>query len=99
MAKFRYKAVDSQGKEVLSTVEADSQGAAIEKIRAMKLTPKAIGMVKEDTPDVAATRPAAAKPKKKGGGDILGIYRAVRTSRNSYVLQGLYVRARSNEGL
>ena len=71
MAKFRYKAVDSQGKEVLSTVEADSQGAAIEKIRAMKLTPKAIGMVKEDTPDVAATRPAAAaKPKKKGGGEI-----------------------------
>ncbi len=71
MAKFRYKAVDSQGKEVMSTVEADSQGAAIEKIRAMKLTPKAIGMVKEDTPDVAATRPAAAaKPKKKGGGDI-----------------------------
>ena len=69
MAKFRYKAVDSQGKEVLSTVEADSQGAAIEKIRAMKLTPKAIGMVKEDTPDVAATRPAAAaKPKKKGIG-------------------------------
>lgn len=71
MAKFRYKAVDSQGKEVMSTVEADSQGAAIEKIRAMKLTPKAIGMVKEDTPDVAATRPATpAKPKKKGGGDI-----------------------------
>ncbi|MBQ9694691.1 MAG: type II secretion system F family protein [Kiritimatiellae bacterium] len=68
MAKFRYKAVDSQGKEVLSTVEADSQGAAIEKIRAMKLTPKAIGMVKEDTPDVAATRPApAAKPKKRSG--------------------------------
>ena len=71
MAKFRYKAVDSQGKEVMSTVEADSQGAAIEKIRAMKLTPKAIGMIKEDTPDVAATRPAApAKPKKKGGGEI-----------------------------
>lgn len=65
MAKFRYKAVDSQGKEVLSTVEADSQGAAIEKIRAMKLTPKAIGMVKEDTPDVAAAKPAGgAKPKK-----------------------------------
>ena len=71
MAKFRYKAVDSQGKEVMSTVEAESQGAAIEKIRAMKLTPKAIGMVKEDTSDVAATRPAAAaKPKKRGGGEI-----------------------------
>lgn len=71
MAKFKYKAVDSQGKEVISTVEADSQGAAIEKIRAMKLTPKAIGMMKDDTPDVAATRPApAAKQKKKGGGEI-----------------------------
>ena len=70
MAKFRYKAVDSQGKEVMSTVEADSQGAAIEKIRAMKLTPKAIGMVKEDTPNVAATRPAAKPAKKKGGGEI-----------------------------
>lgn len=65
MAKFRYKAVDSQGKEVLSTVEADSQGAAIEKIRAMKLTPKAIGMVKEDSPEVTAAKPAGgAKPKK-----------------------------------
>ena len=69
MAKFRYKAVDSQGKEVMSTVEADSQSAAIEKIRAMKLTPKAIGMVKEDAP-AAAARPAAAKPKKRGGGEI-----------------------------
>ena len=48
MAKFRFKAVDSQGKEVLSTVEADSQSAAIEKIRAMRLTPKAIGVVAED---------------------------------------------------
>lgn len=66
MAKFRYKAVDSQGKEVLSTVEADSQGAAIEKIRAMKLTPKAIGMVREDSPDAAAPKSPAksAKPKK-----------------------------------
>lgn len=68
MAKFRYKAVDSQGKEVLSTVEAESQGAAIEKIRAMKLTPKAIGMVKEDSPDVAAAKPTGgAKPKKSAG--------------------------------
>ena len=47
MAKFRFKAVDSQGKEVSSTVEADSQQAAIAKIRAMKLTPKAIGQVRE----------------------------------------------------
>ncbi len=59
MAKFRYKAIDAQGKEVLSTVEADSQKAAIEKIRAMKLTPKAIGQVQEDAPA------AAPAPKKK----------------------------------
>ena len=66
MAKFRFKAVDSQGKEVSSTVEADSQQAAIAKIRAMKLTPKAIGQVREDA--VAAPAPAAAdKPKKKKG--------------------------------
>ncbi len=66
MAKFRYKAVDSQGKEVLSTVEADSQSAAIEKIRAMKLTPKAIGQMREDASDATAAAPAkrAAKPKK-----------------------------------
>lgn len=70
MAKFRYKAVDSQGKEVMSTVEADSQGAAIEKIRAMKLTPKAIGMVKEDSPAAVARPAAPAKPKKRGGGEI-----------------------------
>ena len=69
MAKFRYKAVDSQGKEVMSTVEADSQNAAIEKIRAMKLTPKAIGMIKEDAPAAVAAKPAA-KPKKRGGGEI-----------------------------
>ena len=58
MAKFRFKAVDSQGNEVSSTVEADSQQAAIAKIRAMKLTPKAIGQVREA---------AADKPKKKKG--------------------------------
>ncbi len=61
MAKFRYKALDSQGKEVLSTVEAENQTAAIEKIRAMKLTPKAIGLVKEEE----AAAPAAAPAKKK----------------------------------
>ncbi len=65
MAKFRYKAVDSQGKEVLSTVEADSQGAAIEKIRAMKLTPKAIGLVKEDSPDAPAAKPAGGAKARK----------------------------------
>ena len=65
MAKFRFKATDARGKEVLSTVEADSQSAAIEKIRAMKLTPKAIGAVRDDAP--AAPAPSAAKPKKKGG--------------------------------
>ena len=66
MAKFRFKAVDSQGKEVLSTVEADSQSAAIEKIRAMRLTPKAIGVVAEDGGAPTAA-PATAKPKKRGG--------------------------------
>ena len=69
MAKFRFKAVDSQGKEVSSTVEADSQRAAIEKIRAMKLTPKAIGQVREDA--AGAPPPAAEKPaKKKSAMDI-----------------------------
>lgn len=63
MAKFRFKALDSQGKEVFSTVEAESQSAAIEKIRGMKLTPKAIGLVKEDAAE-AAPAPAQKVPKK-----------------------------------
>ncbi len=66
MAKFRFKAVDSQGQEVSSTVEAETQRDAIEKIRAMKLTPKAIGQMRED----AAPPPPAEKPKKKRAGDI-----------------------------
>lgn len=71
MAKFRFKAVDSQGKEVLSTVEAESQSAAIEKIRAMRLTPKAIGVVPDEGSEAAAAAAAAqAKPKRKGGGNI-----------------------------
>ena len=70
MAKFRYKAVDSQGKEVLSTVEADSQRAAIEKIRAMRLTPKAIGQVRDDEPVAAPAAKAVAPAKKKKDGSI-----------------------------
>lgn len=70
MAKFKYKALDSQGKEVFSTVEAESQAAAIEKIRAMKLTPKAIGVVKDDVSAAAATRPTAAPKKRKGNVSI-----------------------------
>jgi type II secretory pathway component PulF len=62
MATFRFKAVDSQGKEILSTVEAEDQAAAIAKIRAMKLTPKAIGMVKDDAKTAAAT---AAMPTER----------------------------------
>ncbi len=65
MAKFRFKAVDSQGKEVMSTLEADSQPAAIEKIRNMGLTPKAIGIVKEGADATAAPAKAEAKPAKK----------------------------------
>lgn len=69
MATFRFKAVDSQGKEVLSTVEAEDQASAISKIRAMKLTPKAIGMVKSEAGSSAAAAPTAApaqkEPKKK----------------------------------
>ena len=59
MAKFRFKALDSQGKEVFSTVEAESQSAAIEKIRGMKLTPKAIGLVKEDAAEAAPAEAGA----------------------------------------
>ncbi|MEG2724377.1 MAG: type II secretion system F family protein [Kiritimatiellia bacterium] len=80
MAKFRYKAVDSQGKEVLSTVEADSQGAAIEKIRAMQLTPKAIGMVKEDSADESAPAKSsfATKAKKPSGGLVFSTPKFLR---------------------
>ncbi|MEG1552593.1 MAG: type II secretion system F family protein [Kiritimatiellia bacterium] len=80
MAKFRYKAVDSQGKEVLSTVEADSQGAAIEKIRAMQLTPKAIGMVKEESADesVPAKSSFATKAKKPSGGLVFSTPKFLR---------------------
>ncbi|MEG1480407.1 MAG: type II secretion system F family protein [Kiritimatiellia bacterium] len=80
MAKFRYKAVDSQGKEVLSTVEADSQGAAIEKIRAMQLTPKAIGMVKEESADESAPAKSsfATKAKKPSGGLVFSTPKFLR---------------------
>lgn len=64
MAKFRYKAIDAEGKEVFSTIEADSQGAAIEKIRGMRLTPKAIGQIREDAP--ADPVIPASKPKRSG---------------------------------
>jgi type IV pilus assembly protein PilC len=73
MATFRFKAVDSQGKEILSTVEAEDQAAAIAKIRAMKLTPKAIGMVKDDAKTAAATAAApkaAPVAKKKRSGSL-----------------------------
>lgn len=75
MAKFRFKALDSQGKEVFSTVEAESQSAAIEKIRGMKLTPKAIGLIKEDAAE-AAPAPAQkpAKKAKSGGGKKLKLF-------------------------
>lgn len=79
MAKFRFKAVDSQGKEVMSTVEADSQGAAIEKIRAMKLTPKAIGLVREDASAAADPAPKAAKPKKAAKSIKLPSFGGVKT--------------------
>ncbi len=65
MAKFRFKAVDSQGKEVLSTIEADTQSAAIEKIRGMKLTPKAIGQVREDETEAAVSRPTIKTKRSK----------------------------------
>ena len=76
MAKFRFKAIDSQGKEVFSTVEAESQGAAIEKIRSMKLTPKAIGLVKEDAAEAAApaAAPKKAKKAKSGGGKKIKLF-------------------------
>ncbi len=65
MAKFRFKAVDSQGKEVMSTLEAESQPAAIEKIRNMGLTPKAIGQIREGGGEVAAPAAAAQKAPAK----------------------------------
>ncbi len=73
MAKFRFKAIDSQGKEVMSTLEAENQPAAIEKIRNMGLTPKAIGQVRESSGDAAAaaspsSAAAPAKAKKKSSG-------------------------------
>lgn len=70
MATFAYKAVDSSGKEVRSSVEAESQAEAIEKIRGMKLTPKAIGVMKGGSGDGVQQRDAEAAPvpkKKKGG--------------------------------
>ncbi len=74
MAKFAYKAVDSSGKEVRSVVIAESQAEAISKIRGMKLTPTAIGQMKESSESAASnsvSSPAdapAPKAKKKGSG-------------------------------
>ena len=72
MAKFKYKAKDAQGKEVVSTVEADDKASAIAKIRAMKLTPTAIGQISENT---APPPPPAAAPKKKRGGKSISLFK------------------------
>ncbi len=61
MAKFAYKALDGSGQEVKGSVEAASQAEAINKIRAMKLSPTALGQI-----DKSQSAPAASPPAKKG---------------------------------
>ena len=65
MAKFNFIATDPSGKEVRSTIEADTQAKAIAAIRAQNLFPTAIGMVDDTKSTNAAPRKA-----KKGGMEI-----------------------------
>ena len=75
MARFKYVAVDSKGKEVQGEVEGDSQSAAIARIREQQLFPTKIIPVTEKKTEKKAEksspRPVAAaarQPKAKGGG-------------------------------
>jgi len=70
MAKFKYFAVDSKGKEVQGEVEADGQSLAIAKIREKQLYPTKILPVTDQPTEKAAPRsmfgggrPAKAKAK------------------------------------
>ena len=69
MAKFKYFAVDSKGKEMQGEIEADTQTAAIAKIREQQLFPTKILPISDRKPAKSASRPLfgggrAAKPAK-----------------------------------
>lgn len=77
MAKFAYKALDGNGQEVKGTVDAASQSEAINKIRALKLSPTALGQLDKAQSETAASTPAkkgasapatSSEGKKKGAG-------------------------------
>ena len=78
MARFKYVAVDSKGKETQGELEADSQTLAIAKIREQQLFPtKIIPLVDKKTADKKADKSAArapaagARPAKKAKGGMM----------------------------
>ena len=66
MATFQYIAKDSSGNEQRGTVEAGDRNSAIAAVRAQGLMPTALGEVKNASAPQGG-RPAASKPKAKGG--------------------------------
>jgi type IV pilus assembly protein PilC len=76
MAKFKYVAVDSKGKEMQGEIEADSQAVAIARIREQQLYPTKLIPLSDKKPekkaDKAAPRsvPGAARATKAKGGKM-----------------------------
>lgn len=70
MPKFSYVAMDSRGKEQKGTLEVASQNEAIGRVKEMGLFPTKIVEVTKEKGDKSAAKPAAAKKKKGGAGNI-----------------------------
>ena len=74
MATFQFIAKNGAGQEQRGTIEAGDRAGAIAAIRAQGLMPTALGEVKGGAAPAPAKKstkaPAAAKPKKKGIGQI-----------------------------
>lgn len=67
MAKFKYTAIDANGKQKTGTVEAASQDEASSKLSASGLMPTKIQGAKSSSPTKAATAKGAKNKKKSGG--------------------------------
>lgn len=67
MAKFKYTAIDANGKQKTGTVEAASQDEASSKLSASGLMPTKIVDAGGSAPTKAATKKGAKKSKKAGG--------------------------------
>ena len=70
MAKFKYTAIDANGKQKTGTVEAASQDEASSKLSASGLMPTKIIEAGGDRPARAASAKGGKKTKKAGTSDV-----------------------------